>query len=159
MAQIRESKVWLYLYTLLYSSSLLRRPANKKELFNLRHARLRNVIERIFGVSKRRFKLMNIAPEYSPQTQAKIPCGLAALHNFIRIHDPDDYADDGPGNGGPRNVTFTLREMDGDDRRTIPPEELGSFISAEEKDRATRFRDEIASQMWAEYEAGEEDLE
>ncbi|KAL0957210.1 hypothetical protein HGRIS_014896 [Hohenbuehelia grisea] len=86
------------------------KPANPKELFNLRHARLRNAIERIFGVCKRRFKLMTAAPEYSIATQAMIPCALAALHNFITIHDPDDFADEGllDGQRGPRDTSWTL---------------------------------------------------
>ncbi|KAJ7348038.1 hypothetical protein DFH08DRAFT_698780, partial [Mycena albidolilacea] len=104
-----------------------------------------------FGVSKCRFQLMNVAPEYSAVTQAKIPCALAALHNFIQIHDPDDFSDDGTGHGGPRNPTFTLCEVDGDDRRTFPEEELGRFISPEEKRRAEAFRDRIAQEMWDQY--------
>lgn len=32
----------------------LQKPKNPKELFNLRHSSLRNVIERIFGVAKKR---------------------------------------------------------------------------------------------------------
>ncbi|KAJ6490530.1 hypothetical protein DFH09DRAFT_947745, partial [Mycena vulgaris] len=104
-----------------------------------------------FGISKRRFRLMNIAPEYSAQTQAKIPCALSALHNFIRILDPDDFSDSGPGHGGPRNTTFTLSEVDGDDRREFPEEELGRFISPAEKARAEAFRDNIAQEMWDQY--------
>ena len=46
------------------------RPQNHKELFNYRHAQLRNVIECIFGVVKRRFKVLVIAQEYSPETQS-----------------------------------------------------------------------------------------
>ena len=38
--------------------------ANAKELFNLRHASLRNIIERIFGVVKRRFQIFDKTPEY-----------------------------------------------------------------------------------------------
>jgi hypothetical protein len=37
-----------------------RRPQNKEELFNLRHAKLRNVIERIFRVMKARFKILTL---------------------------------------------------------------------------------------------------
>ncbi|KAJ7194981.1 hypothetical protein GGX14DRAFT_377535, partial [Mycena pura] len=109
-----------------------------------------------FGVTKRRFRLMNVAPEYSVETQAKIPCALAALHNFIRLHDPDDYADDGPGHGGPRNPTFTLHDMDGDERHQFPEEELGRFVNQAEKQRARLFRDNIAREMWAQYVADEE---
>lgn len=39
-------------------------PQNAKELFNLRHASLRNAIERIFGVMKKRFPILTAAPEY-----------------------------------------------------------------------------------------------
>ena len=41
----------------------LYRPRNYKELYNLRHASARNVVERIFGVLKRRFRLMVAAPD------------------------------------------------------------------------------------------------
>lgn len=103
---------------------------------------------------------MNVAPEYSPRVQAKIPCALAALHNFIRIYDPDDFSDEGPGHGGPRNPTFTLREMDGDDRREFPEEELGRFVSPAEKLRAEAFRDQIAKEMWDQYVLdGQDDMD
>lgn len=62
-------------------------PSNKEELFNLRHAQARNIIERIFGVLKRRFRILLIGPEYSVEVQAKIPAALCVIHNFIRIHD------------------------------------------------------------------------
>jgi hypothetical protein len=45
---------------------------------------------------------MAAVPEYSLQTQTKIPLALGSLHNFIHITDPDDealhqddYEDDG----------------------------------------------------------------
>jgi hypothetical protein len=94
---------------------------------------------------------MNVAPEYSVQTQTKIPCALAELHNFIRINDPDDFSDDGPGHGGPRNPTFTLHEIDGDQRWEFPEEELGQFISPAEKARAEAFRDRIGQVLWDQY--------
>jgi hypothetical protein len=34
------------------------KPQNAKELFNLRHASLRNVVERIFRVLKRKYKIL-----------------------------------------------------------------------------------------------------
>ena len=79
------------LSNLLLICSLLHivyRPRNKEELFNLRHASARNVIERIFGVLKHCFQILLLAPEYSIQIQARIPAALCAIHNFIRIHDP-----------------------------------------------------------------------
>ena len=38
--------------------------ATKEELFNLRHAQLRSVIERVFGVLKKRFQILQVAPQY-----------------------------------------------------------------------------------------------
>src|ERR1700731_2614135 len=69
---------------------LLCSPRNYQELFNLRHTQLRNIIERIFGVFKKRFKVLVIPQEYNIKTQAKLVSALAVLHNFIRIHDPED---------------------------------------------------------------------
>jgi hypothetical protein len=45
------------------------RPANAKELYNLRHAQLRNVVERIFGVLKKRFPVLRTFMEYPFDTQ------------------------------------------------------------------------------------------
>ena len=46
-------------------------PQGMKELFNRRHASLRNVIERCFGVLKARFPILNAMPSYN------------SLHNVI----------------------------------------------------------------------------
>ena len=69
------------------------RPANPQELFNLRHASARNVIERIFGILKRRFRILLLSPEYDMGIQAQVPPALCALHNFIRYHDPSEITD------------------------------------------------------------------
>jgi hypothetical protein len=60
------------------------RPQTKEELFNLRHAQLRNVIERIFGVVKERFQILKTPMEYDLRTQADLVLAICALHNFIR---------------------------------------------------------------------------
>ena len=80
---------------------------------------------------------MVAAPEYSLQTQAKIPLALAALHNFIRINDPNDDAfheDDNEDDGGYVEQEINL-------------EHLGQQISQVEKDRAGAAQDEIAMCM------------
>jgi hypothetical protein len=68
-------------------------PQNREELFNLRHAQARNIIERIFGVIKKRWRILIMPPSYDMKVQARIPAALAALHNFILEHDPDDRVD------------------------------------------------------------------
>ncbi|CAL9007573.1 unnamed protein product [Prunus brigantina] len=47
-------------------------PQNENELFNLRHASLRNVIERIFGIFKSRFTIFKSAPPFPFKTQASL---------------------------------------------------------------------------------------
>jgi hypothetical protein len=68
------------------------RPRDEEELFNLRHASARNVIERIFGVLKQRFHILVNPPRIDFDKQARLPPALAALHNFIRKNNPDDIA-------------------------------------------------------------------
>jgi DDE superfamily endonuclease len=59
-------------------------PENAKELWNMRHASLRNEIERIFGVVKKRFPILNTGRQFPLQTQFRLVNALCALHNFIR---------------------------------------------------------------------------
>ncbi|XP_074337294.1 uncharacterized protein LOC141674489 [Apium graveolens] len=61
-----------------------RYPENAKELFNLRHASLRNTVERLFGIFKSRFTIFKTAPPFSFQTQAELVLACAGLHNFLR---------------------------------------------------------------------------
>jgi hypothetical protein len=42
-----------------------------------------NVVERIFGVLKRRFRILIVPPELDMHWQARLPAALAAIHNFI----------------------------------------------------------------------------
>ena len=62
---------------------------NSKELFNLRHASLRNVIERIFGVLKRKYQILCTLLEYSINTQTCIILACTALHNWVRFIEGD----------------------------------------------------------------------
>jgi len=69
-------------------------PQNYKELFNLRHAQARNVIERIFGVLRKRFPIIVQAPEFSLAMQSKLVVACCVLHNFIRVSGgAGDYFD------------------------------------------------------------------
>ncbi|XP_075521499.1 uncharacterized protein LOC142554714 [Primulina tabacum] len=61
-----------------------RHPEDAKELFNLRHASLRNVIERIFGIFKSRFKIFKTAPPFPYTTQSELVLACGGLHNFLR---------------------------------------------------------------------------
>ncbi|KAK3192931.1 hypothetical protein Dsin_024241 [Dipteronia sinensis] len=61
-----------------------RDPVNEVELFNLRHASLRNVIERIFGIFKSRFTIFKSAPLFPFRTQTELVSACVGLHNFIQ---------------------------------------------------------------------------
>jgi hypothetical protein len=119
------------------------RPVNKKELFNLRHAQARNVIERIFGVLKKRWQILNQAAQYDMAVQAQIPPGLGAVHNFILDHDDDD-------------LRHYLDQLGDNDNVDVDPSNFGEpgqgAISREERERASLLRDEIATRMWEQYQ-------
>ncbi|KXN92868.1 hypothetical protein AN958_07065, partial [Leucoagaricus sp. SymC.cos] len=119
-------------------------PQDREELFNLRHAQARNVIERIFGVLKHRFRILLIGPEYSPQIQSYIPTALAAIHNFIRIYDPQEGRLPGGGNQFDLGVNagdFYVRDI-----ATV------SLTAAAQKRELDNRRDRIAQDMWDDYQ-------
>lgn len=52
---------------------------------------LRNVIERSFGVLKRRFAILRgVVPNYTMTTQINIIIACCVMHNFIRDPQPND---------------------------------------------------------------------
>ncbi|XP_027085308.1 protein ANTAGONIST OF LIKE HETEROCHROMATIN PROTEIN 1-like [Coffea arabica] len=62
-----------------------------KALFNRRHASLRNITERTFGVLKKRFPILQGPMQnYLMATQNNIVLACCALHNFMRDHVPND---------------------------------------------------------------------
>ena len=117
------------------------RPANKYELYNLRHAQLRNVVERIFGVMKKRWDILNRAPQYTMPVQARIPVGLAAVHNFILELDDTD-------------LEHYLEQLDADaEGPRNGAGELGDGpIPRTEYERASALREQIAADMWDSYQ-------
>ena len=118
------------------------RPQNHKELFNHRHARLRNVIERIFGVVKRRFRVLLIAQEYSPEIQSRLISGVAVIHNIIRIYDPTDTLED-------TELETEIRPNEETESLTAKLAERS--VGSEERSRASERREAIALAMWDDY--------
>ena len=111
-----------------------------QELFNLWHAQLRNVVEQIFGVLKRHFQILALAPEFPMVTQAQIPAALAMLHNFIIKNDP---------------LEEDLEEDPQPGTRPGDPEEgelAVSYPNQAERIQVNARRDEIANQMWVDYQ-------
>ncbi|KAH9103474.1 hypothetical protein AeMF1_006631 [Aphanomyces euteiches] len=110
-----------------------------RELFNLRHAKLRNVVERIFGVLKKRFPVLNSPVDYG--FQVDLVLALCAIHNFIRM------------NGSLHDV-FT-REAIGElrERNQQPMESTDHQVVTDEpeNEEAKSWRDAIATEMWSQY--------
>jgi hypothetical protein len=112
------------------------KPQNRNELYNLRHAGARNIIERVFGVMKRRFKIIREVNGYDLKTNAKIMSALVGLHNFLRAHDADDVPE----------------PWDGEDEDDDLPDDVESaIIRPADVRRAGTLRDEIANAMWTDY--------
>ena len=67
------------------------KPENAKELFNLRHSLLCNIIEHIFRVLKQQWQILEEKGcEYSIDTQVDLFCALIGLYNF-RKDCKEDY--------------------------------------------------------------------
>jgi hypothetical protein len=60
-------------------------PETMQELFNLRHASARNVIERSFGVVKKRFTVLEHGSEMRIETQSLIVLSCCVIHNICRF--------------------------------------------------------------------------
>ena len=71
-------------------SSRRREYADHKELFNHRHALLRNHIERAIGVLKKRFQILKVGTHHPIESQIKIPAAAAVFHNIIRCLNGDE---------------------------------------------------------------------
>jgi hypothetical protein len=138
-------------------------PQNPKELFDLRHASLQNVIEHIFGILKRKFRiLLSVSPELPKSTQIQLVLALAAIHNFICLNrennnptedefDVDFVAEDGFGQLiHPQPDTEEVFEMTG--FSYLSENNLHMGITAEETTTADEQQDEIAEHMWADYQ-------
>ena len=72
-------------YHLREITAVGRQPENKQELFNMRHSSLRNVVERVFGVFKRRWRIFDRPHEFDIKTQVKLVYTLTAVHNHINV--------------------------------------------------------------------------
>lgn len=114
-------------------------PENARELFNLRHASLRNSIERAFGVLKKRFPIVRsmAEPFYSCKTQGHIFLACCILHNFLREEDHD----------------LNIEEEVIEETLHAPPERYvnASRDTNEDTIEGERIRNAIANAMWADY--------
>ncbi|KAL1225898.1 Protein ALP1-like [Cardamine amara subsp. amara] len=109
-------------------------PTDEKELFNHRHASLRNVVERIFGIFKSRFLIFKSAPPFPYETQAEIVLACAGLHNFLRKNCRSDIFPE-------ESVEEVIEDTNDND---------DEFLTTQEQQReyANQWRATIATDMW-----------
>ena len=117
-----------------------RRPQNAKELYNLRHSALRNVIERIFGVVEKRFPILVEMSPYAFPFQCDLVLTAMVLHNFIRSHQLNEDEFDVP------DVENNNADND-DDKIDEVAEVLGNG------NELKQWRDGISTAMWNDYVA------
>ncbi|KAM0912937.1 hypothetical protein ACQ4PT_012489 [Festuca glaucescens] len=120
-------------------------PGDYKELFNLRHAHLRNHIRHAIRILKMKFPILNVATFYRFETQLKIPAAAVVLHNIIQRQRGDHG-----GFSSNRTIPVSTRKIvalpSGDDV-------YGNDVAAlnSQCDAGNAFRDGIAEKMWADY--------
>ena len=114
-------------------------PRNPRELFNLRHASLRNAIERAFGVLKKRFPIIasSTIATYSVEAQKKIIVACCILHNFLIDKDPDRQIVAQVDAELANRANESVDDVEGED-----PQEMI---------RGEQVRDAIAAAMWRDY--------
>lgn len=123
-------------YHLREQARASQRPQNAKELFNLRHASLRNVIERTFGVLKSRFVILQKAPRRHPiRTQVHLVFALTAVHNFMNLHGCDPEAE---------SILLETPEETEEDE--------SNDREAVDDNMVNERQDEIAKLMWENYQ-------
>ena len=115
-----------------------RDPSTASELFNIRHASLRNVIERIFGMFKSRFAIFKSAPPFSYKKQAGgLVLACAALHNFLRKECRSDVGEFPAEEDTQQSATTTNQ---------VVQEPLGT--QEQDRENANTWRKTIAEDMW-----------
>jgi hypothetical protein len=124
------------------------RPQKHRELFNLHRVIMSNHVERLLGILKKCFPILNVASFHQLENQVKIPAAAAIIHNIIKMHDGDeDWLDnEEEDNIDPR--TYVNLPNDGDNVQE------NNFL--ENNIQGNNLRDQIAWQMWLDYQQQQE---
>ncbi|KAH0649252.1 hypothetical protein KY285_034500 [Solanum tuberosum] len=107
-------------------------PRCREELFNMKHARARNVIEREFELLKGRWEILRSPSWYSVKVHNRIISACCLIHNFIGREMEAD----------PLDV-----EMEFHMENQQEPENINTI---EASDEWTTWTDELAQSMWNE---------
>ncbi|CAM0949769.1 unnamed protein product [Alopecurus aequalis] len=117
-------------------------PQTPQELYNLRHASARNIVERIFAFIKMRWAILRTSSFFGIRNQIRVINACCILHNFLvgRQREMDD---------------LMLLEVDNQiNNAAIDAQEEHNMIRHVEVSRAwNNKRMTLANQMWADYQA------
>ena len=105
---------------------------------------MRNVIERLFGVLKREFKMAREPNEYPIHIQCLIHLSLTLLHNFLRIWEPSRFLDELDPKQWRQPADMISSNEDCADDVPLP---AGTQLS-----RHDVLHDKIATEMWTQYQ-------
>ncbi|XP_052622280.1 uncharacterized protein LOC128127662 [Lactuca sativa] len=133
MAPYRNVRYW-------FGDFRQRRALTNKEKFNHGHAKLRNVIERAFGVLKARFPILKRMAPFPFVTQRNIAMACFALHNYIR---KEGLSDEYFARYDEPNVPFRNNNVAIDDDEDGIP----THGTAADGEYMTQLRDEIVDQL------------
>ena len=111
----------------------------REEIFNLYHARLRNVIERAFGVVKARFPILKKMAPYSFAAQTKIVMTCFSIHNFLQQVSVADRL---------FSEYDTEEELESDSDNRNQGSTTNNFFTAADQEFMLQFRDHIANELF-----------
>ncbi|XP_042488921.1 uncharacterized protein LOC122069041 [Macadamia integrifolia] len=135
-------------------------PTDKKELFNLRHSELRNVIERAFRLLKSKFKILKSQAKYPYKTQTRIVLACVLIHNHILTENSaqeeegfiaDEEAEAKTNGQKTQEETNMVVDSDASDSDSD-----GEDFQNENWEQ---FRDELADVMWDDWMEGDVESE
>jgi hypothetical protein len=108
------------------------------------------VIERNFGVTKKRFEVMNHGSYYPFETQVRLVPAMCAIHNFIRLEDHGELSEEFPEFNNLSATPLPNRQPSASD-----DEDNGLDLELDDSE-ASQWRDQIATQMWEDYQRQKE---
>lgn len=114
-------------------------PVNSKELFNLRHSSLRISIERLFGIVKRRFPILNKMSPYKFEFQCDLVQCCFLMHNFVHLNQlyEDEFYD--------VEIINNPDLLDDEDEENDEDEDNVNYQALK------MWRNNIADAMWEQY--------
>ena len=121
-----------------FNNPRTRRYSNNRDLYNHRHAQLRNCVEKAFGILKKRFKILRTAIPFPFKVQKRIVMACCIIHNFIRRNQGND-----------KYFNMSLAPMPPDhDEDDIDPLLI---IGDDECRRGENLRNSISNRLWVDH--------